>query len=209
MGGKSPLVIFDDADVDEAADIAHEGVFANMGQCCCAATRTFVQEGIYDAFVAKATALAAARRTGDPFDHSVLNGPQIDERQLNRISELVESGKAQGAKVQTGGRKLAGKGFFFAPTVFSDVQDNMRIATEEIFGPVQQILKFKTLDEVLKRCNDTKYGLVAAVLTNSVDTALMFVQGVQAGAVWVNCFYATTVQTPFGGYKMSGIGREL
>lgn len=180
-----------------------------MGQCCCAATRTYVQEGIYDAFVLKSKAMAAARQTGDPFDETIVNGPQIDQKQLDRISELVESGKAQGAKVQTGGVKLGGNGFFFAPTVFSDVTDDMRIAREEIFGPVQQILKFKTFEEVLKRCNDSKYGLAAGALTKNVDTALMFAQGVQAGSVWVNCYDATMVQTPFGGYKMSGIGREL
>lgn len=195
--------------VDEAVEIAHNGCFGNMGQCCCAATRTYVQEGIYDAFVAKAKAMALTKKAGDPFDEANNQGPQISERQLGRIMELIESGKAQGAKVQTGGKRIGEKGYFVETTVFSDVTDDMRIAREEIFGPVQQIFKFKTLDEVIKRSNDSNYGLAAGVVTKNIDTALMYAQGVQAGSVWVNCFDATMVQTPFGGFKQSGQGREL
>lgn len=209
LGGKSPLVIFDDADVDEAADIAHAGVFANMGQCCCAGTRTFVQEGIYEKFVAKAKDLAEKRKVGNPYEETVVQGPQIDAEQTSKIMDLIESGKKEGARCVTGGKRVAGKGFFVEPTVFADVKDNMRIAKEEIFGPVQQILKFKDLDEVIDRCNDTSYGLGSGVITKNIDTALMFAQGVQAGSVWVNCYDATMVQTPFGGFKQSGHGREL
>ncbi|XP_042148367.1 aldehyde dehydrogenase, mitochondrial isoform X1 [Ixodes scapularis] len=210
MGGKSPLVVFDDADLDQAAEIAHGAVFANMGQCCCAGTRTFVQEGIYDAFVAKARALAQARVVGDPFDEKTVQGPQIDKEQYSKILDLLKSGKDQGAKVECGGDAMRGcNGFFVQPTVFSDVRDDMRIAQEEIFGPVQQILKFKTLDEVIERCNATTYGLGSGVLTKDIDKAMMFAQAVQAGSVWINCYDATTPQTPFGGFKMSGNGREL
>lgn len=210
MGGKSPLVIFDDADLDQAVEIAHGAVFANMGQCCCAGTRTFVQEGIYKDFVAKAKQLAKQRVVGDPFDEKTVQGPQIDKEQYTKILDLMKSGKEQGAKVECGGDAVPGsKGLFIQPTVFSDVQDHMRIAKEEIFGPVQQILKFKTLEEVIERCNNTTYGLGSGVLTKDIDKAMMFAQGVQAGSVWINCYDATTPQTPFGGFKMSGQGREL
>ncbi|OQR72446.1 aldehyde dehydrogenase X [Tropilaelaps mercedesae] len=209
LGGKSPLVIFNDVDINEAAEIAHNAVFANMGQCCCAGTRTYVQEGIYEKFVQKAQELAEKRKVGDPMDRDVLQGPQIDDKQTEKIMQLIESGKTQGARCVTGGSRIPGKGFFIQPTVFADVKDDMRIAREEIFGPVQQILKFSTMDEVLDRCNDTHYGLGAGVLTKNIDQALTFSQNVHAGSVWINCYDATMVQTPFGGFKQSGFGREL
>ncbi|KFM78573.1 Retinal dehydrogenase 1, partial [Stegodyphus mimosarum] len=209
MGGKSPLVVFDDADVDEAVEIAYAAVFSNMGQCCCAGTRTFVQEGIYDEFVAKSAERAQKRVLGDPFDEATDHGPQIDNEQLKKILSLIESGVKQGAKLVCGGKQIGNKGYFVAPTVFADVKDNMSIAREEIFGPVQQILKFKTLEEVIERANDTMYGLGSGVITKNINTAITFAQAVQAGSVWVNCYDATTPQTPFGGFKMSGQGREL
>lgn len=209
LGGKSPLVIFDDADLNDAVKLAHACVFTNQGQCCCAATRTFVQEGIYDEFVKKSRELTVARSVGDPFDPTIEQGPQIDEIQFDKVMDLIESGRKEGARLQCGGERFGDRGYFIKPTVFSDVKDDMRIAKEEIFGPVQQILKFKTLDEVISRANDTNYGLAAGVLTKNMDTALMFSQGVQAGTVWVNCYLESPPQSPFGGYKMSGIGREL
>jgi len=209
MGGKSPLVIFEDVDLDEAVRIAHDNVFVNQGQCCCAATRTFVHEAIYDKFVEKSRTLALKRKVGNPFKDETQQGPQVDNIQFDKILSLIEAGKKEGAKLQCGGSKIPGEGYFIQPTVFSDVTDNMRIAVEEIFGPVQQILKFKTLDEVLERCNHTKYGLAAGVLTNDINRAILFAEGVQAGSVWVNCFLHNTPQTPFGGFKMSGQGREL
>ncbi|GFO37036.1 retinal dehydrogenase [Plakobranchus ocellatus] len=209
LGGKSACVVFDDVDVDKVVVEAQEACMTNMGQCCVAGTRTFVHENIYDEFVAKSRELAMKRKTGDPFDSTTINGPQIDEEQLNKIMELIESGKKEGAKVEAGGERHGDKGYFVKPTVFSDVKDNMRIAKEEIFGPVQQIFKFKTLDEVLKRANDSTYGLGAAVFTNDINKALMFSQGVKAGTCWVNCYNAVTAQGPFGGFKQSGLGREL
>jgi len=209
MGGKSPLVVFDDADVDEAVETAYAALFGNMGQCCCAGTRTFVQEGIYDAFVKKSVERAQKRILGDPFNETTDHGPQIDQDQLSKILDLIDSGVKEGAKLACGGKRVGEKGYFIAPTVFADVKDNMRIAKEEIFGPVQQILKFKTLEEVIERANDTSYGLGSGVITNNINTALTFAQAVQAGSVWVNCYDATMPQTPFGGFKMSGQGREL
>jgi aldehyde dehydrogenase (NAD+) len=209
LGGKSPLVVFDDVDLDEAVEIAHNAIFTNHGQNCCAGSRTFVQSGIYDAFVKKAVEKARARKVGDPFDASVQQGPQIDKPSLDKILRLVASGKEQGAKLETGGAQIGTEGYFVQPTVFSNVTDQMSIAKEEIFGPVQTILKFDTLEEVIERANDTSYGLASGVLTKDVNTALVFAQAVQAGSVWVNCYDAITPQTPFGGYKMSGIGREM
>ncbi|GBM27672.1 Retinal dehydrogenase 2 [Araneus ventricosus] len=209
MGGKSPLVIFDDADLDEAVEIAYNALFANMGQCCCAGTRTFVQEGIYEEFVKRSAERAQKRVVGDPFDEKTDHGPQIDEEQFTKILDLIDSGVKQGARLACGGKRKGQKGFFVEPTVFADVTDDMRIAREEIFGPVMQILKFKTLDEVIDRANDTRYGLGSGIVTKNLNTAITFAQQVQAGSVWVNCYDHTTSQTPFGGFKMSGQGREL
>ncbi|XP_035217052.1 retinal dehydrogenase 1-like isoform X2 [Stegodyphus dumicola] len=209
MGGKSPLVICSDVDLDEAVQIAHDALFFNQGECCCAGSRTLVHEDIYDAFVAKSVALAQKRVVGDPFDEKTTQGPQIDDEQFNKILDLIESGKKEGAKLECGGARLGNKGYFVQPTVFSNVKDNMRIAKEEIFGPVMQILKFKTLDEAIERSNATEYGLAAGILTKDINKAILYSQAVRAGTIWINCFFAGSVQTPFGGFKMSGQGREF
>jgi acyl-CoA reductase-like NAD-dependent aldehyde dehydrogenase len=208
LGGKSPLIVFADADLDTAVEQAHFALFYNMGECCVAASRCYVQEGIYDKFVEKAVQRAKKRTVGDPFDPKNEAGPQIDDDQFKKILELIESGKKEGAKLMCGGGRHGDKGYFVQPTVFADVTDNMRIAREEIFGPVQQIIKFKTLEEVIPRANDTRYGLAAAVFTKDIDKAITISNSVQAGTVWVNCYHAFTIQAPFGGYKESGIGRE-
>ncbi|BFZ01963.1 hypothetical protein BsWGS_05002 [Bradybaena similaris] len=209
LGGKSPCVIFDDVDLDVAVAAAQEACMTNMGQCCVAGTRTFVHEKIYDAFVAKSRELAKNRKIGDPFDGTTVNGPQIDEEQFNKILDLIKSGTKDGAKLEVGGERHGDKGYFIKPTVFSNVTDDMRIAKEEIFGPVQQILKFKDLDEVIQRANNTTYGLGASVFTNDINKALTFAHSVQAGSVWINDHNYVTPQGPFGGFKMSGLGREL
>ncbi|XP_015428442.1 PREDICTED: aldehyde dehydrogenase X, mitochondrial [Dufourea novaeangliae] len=209
LGGKSPLVVFDDFDVKEAAEIAHNAVFANHGQNCCAGSRTFVHVKIYDEFVNHAKQLALQRKVGDPFNSETQQGPQIDEEMFNKVLGLIQSGKEQGAVLETGGERMGKVGYFIKPTVFSNVTDNMNIAKEEIFGPVQSILKFETMDEVIERANNTKYGLAAGVLTKDIDKALVFAQAVESGSVWVNCYDAIANQTPFGGFKESGIGREL
>nr|AVR59241.1 aldehyde dehydrogenase 1 [Platynereis dumerilii] len=209
LGGKSPLIIFSDTDLDNAVEWAHAAIMNNHGQNCCAGSRTFVQEEIYDAFVAKAKAIADKRVVGSPWADGTQQGPQVDDAQFKKILSFVESGKSEGAKLQSGGVRVGDKGYFVRPTVFSDVTDDMKIATEEIFGPVQSILKFKTMEEVIERANKTSYGLAAGVFTNDISKAMMMVQALQGGSVWVNCYDIVTQQTPFGGFKQSGIGREL
>ncbi|XP_015112061.1 aldehyde dehydrogenase, mitochondrial [Diachasma alloeum] len=208
LGGKSPNIIFKDANLDYAVETAHFGLFFNMGQCCCAGSRTFVEDDIYDEFVEKSVKRAEKRMVGNPFDLNIEHGPQVDEEQMNKILSMIESGKSQGAKLETGGTRIGDKGYFVAPTVFADVQDDMTIAREEIFGPVQQILKFSQIDEVIHRANKTDYGLAAAVFTKDIDKANHLIQGLRAGTVWVNTYNALSSQMPFGGYKMSGQGRE-
>lgn len=209
LGGKSPNVIFADADIEMAVEEAHEAVMTNMGQCCVAGSRTYVQDTIYDEFVKKSAERAQNRKVGDPFDISTENGPQIDKDQLDKILDLIKSGQKEGANLICGGVRKGDKGYFVEPTVFANVCDDMRIAKEEIFGPVQQIIKFHDMDEVIERANTTHYGLGAAIFTKDINKAMTFTSAVEAGTVWVNVYDAVFPQSPFGGFKMSGIGREL
>ena len=210
LGGKSPLVIFNDADLDKAVEVAGpDAVFFNSGQSCSSGSRTFVQSGIYDEFVDRATTLAKTMKVGDPWNKETQQGPQIDSKQFNHILELIESGKKEGARLICGGSRIGTRGFFVESTVFADVKDNMRIAKEEIFGPVQSIIKFDTIEEVIKKANDTIYGLAAGCFTKDINKALMFAHRVDAGTVWINAYSTLTPQTPFGGFKQSGIGRDL
>ncbi|KAJ7376615.1 Retinal dehydrogenase 1 [Desmophyllum pertusum] len=208
LGGKSPVIVFADTDMDLAVELAHRALFFNQGQCCNAGSRTFVQDTIYDEFVKKSVERAKKRTVGDPFGDKIEQGPQIDAEQFNKILELIESGKKEGAKLECGGARHGDKGYFIQPTVFSGVKDEMRIANEEIFGPVQQIIKFSDINEVIERGNKTTYGLAAAVFTKDIDKATTISHSLQAGTVWVNCFMAGAPQAPFGGFKMSGFGRE-
>ncbi|CAH0406876.1 unnamed protein product [Chilo suppressalis] len=208
LGGKSALVVFNDADVDKAAQIAHGAAFANAGQCCVAATRTYVQSGIYDKFVAKAAEIAKKRSVGNSYE-DVQQGPQIDLDMFTKVMNYIKAGKSEGAKCVAGGDRQGKVGYFVQPTVFADVKDDMKIAREEIFGPVQSILKFETFEEVVDRANDSNYGLGAGVITNDITTALSFIKHVRAGSMWVNTYEHVTAQTPFGGFKESGLGREL
>jgi len=208
LGGKSPFIVCEDADVDQAVELAHSALFFNQGQCCCAASRTFVHESIHDEFVEKAKARCLSRVVGDPFKKGVEQGPQIDQMQFNKIMSYIKAGRESGAKLVTGGEQIGTKGFYIMPTVFSEVQDDMPIATDEIFGPIQSIMKFKTLDEVIKRANATHYGLAAGVFTKSIDTANTLTRALRVGSVWVNCFHMFDAGIPFGGFKMSGTGRQ-
>ncbi|MCI0700797.1 MAG: aldehyde dehydrogenase family protein [Planctomycetia bacterium] len=209
LGGKSPNIVFADADLDAAIEGAYFGLFFNQGQCCCAGSRLFVQESVYDAFVQKITDKAKGRKVGDPFSTETEQGPQVSQEQFDRVMGYIDAGQKDGAKMLVGGGRVGDRGYFIQPTVFCDVKDEMKIAKEEIFGPVMSILKFKDADEVIARGNRTMYGLAAAVWTKDVKKALRLANGLRAGTVWVNCFDVFDAAAPFGGFKMSGIGREL
>jgi aldehyde dehydrogenase (NAD+) len=209
LGGKSPNIVFADADMDQAIEGSHMALFFNQGQVCCAGSRVFVEEKIYDQFVEHSTARAQRRTVGDPFHPGTEQGPQVDQTQLERVLGYIQAGQREGAKLTTGGSRVGDKGYFVEPAVFSDVHDHMKIAQEEIFGPVMSIIRFKNLDEVIERANRTTYGLAAGVWTRDVGKALAIANNVRAGTVWVNCYNVVDTAAPFGGFKQSGIGREL
>jgi len=213
LGGKSAMIICKDADLNQAAIACHIGLFVNMGQCCCASSRIFVHEDIHDEFVAKVVAMAKRLRTqGDVKSETDVPicdlGPQVDKIQFDKVLGYIEAGKAEGAKVACGGGRLGTKGYYVQPTVFTDVQDSMKIAQEEIFGPVMQLMKFKTLEEAIERANNTHYGLAAGICTRDVGTALAAARDLEAGTVWINCYDDFDMAAPFGGFKTSGWGRE-
>ncbi|XP_022825307.1 retinal dehydrogenase 1-like [Spodoptera litura] len=208
LGGKSPLIIMNDADLNVAVPYAANAVFFHQGQICIAASRLFVQSGIYDKFVEAAVKYAQSIKVGNPTDPTTQNGPQIDEEMMNKVLGYIEKGKKEGAKLLCGGKRIGTSGYYIQPTVFVNVTDDMTIAKEEIFGPVQSILKFETLDEAIDRANATNYGLAAGIFTTDLNNALQFSKHVEAGTVWVNTYLHFTPQQPFGGFKESGIGRE-
>ncbi|KAL3976078.1 deltex [Sarotherodon galilaeus] len=209
LGGKNPNIVFADCDLEYAVEQAHSGLFFNQGQCCLAGSRVFVEEPIYEEFVRRSVEKARSKVLGNPLLPGVDQGPQIDQKQFDKIMELIESGKREGATLECGGSPGGQQGLFIQPTVFSNVRDHMRIAKEEIFGPVQQIMCFRSINEVIQRANATQYGLAAGVFTNDINKALTVSSALQAGMVWVNCYNAMSIQCPFGGFKMSGNGREL
>ncbi len=209
LGGKSPNIVFADANLDAAVDGAMLGLYLNQGQCCCAGSRLFVQDKAYDEMVEKLGKKASARKLGDPFDPTTEQGPQVDKTQFDKILGLIESGKSEGARCVTGGGRHGDKGFFIQPTIFADVKDHMQIATEEIFGPVMQVLRFSDAEEVVARANATDYGLAAAVWTRDIARAHTIANRIRAGTVWVNCYDVFDAAAPFGGFKSSGLGREL
>jgi len=213
LGGKSAMIICKDADLDQAAVASHIGLFLNMGQCCVASSRIFVHEDIHDAFVAKVVALAERLRSqGDTTSETDVPicdlGPQVDKIQFEKVLRYIEIGKKEGAKVAIGGGRLGTKGYFVQPTIFAGVTDDMTIAKEEIFGPVMQLMKFKTLDEAIRRANSSQYGLAAGICTRDVGTALAGARDLEAGTVYVNCYDNFDNAAPFGGFKQSGWGRE-
>jgi len=209
LGGKSPNIVFDDADIDNAISWVNFGIYFNHGQCCCAGSRVYVQEGIYDKFIEKFKARAAQNSVGDPFHPETFQGPQVSQIQFDRIMGYIEEGKKAGATIETGGKRIGTKGFFIEPTIFSNVTEDMKIVQEEIFGPVCSISKFKTREDAINIGNNTTYGLAAAVHTKDLNTAIEVSNSLKAGTVWVNTYNTLHWQLPFGGFKESGIGREL
>lgn len=213
LGGKSPDVIFADADLDLAVPGASMGVFGNSGQVCCAGTRVFVQRPIYEEFIARAAEFSTTLAVGNSLDTGTQIGPIVSKVQLDRVTGYLDIGQREGATLKSGGTRLTDgereAGYFVAPTVFADVRDDMRIAREEIFGPVMSVLPFDDAEGIIRRANDTNFGLGSGVWTRDVGKAHSFAKSVRAGVVWVNCYNMFDQAMPFGGYKMSGYGREF
>jgi acyl-CoA reductase-like NAD-dependent aldehyde dehydrogenase len=211
LGGKSPNIVFEDADLDAAAKGMFMGIFYNQGQTCSAGSRVFVHESKFEAMVGALAERAKKIRQGPGLDPQTRMGPLVSEAQMNRVLGYVESGKKEGAKVLAGGERATGPlagGWFVQPTVFAEVKDSMRIAQEEIFGPVVTVMPFKDEAEVLARANGTPYGLVAGVWTKDIKKAFRMAQGLKAGVVWLNCYQFVDAAAPWGGTKQSGYGRE-
>jgi acyl-CoA reductase-like NAD-dependent aldehyde dehydrogenase len=212
LGGKSANIYFDDCDMDLAIDGLQLGILFNQGQVCCAGSRVFVQEKIYDEFVKRAVEAFKKVKVGDPLDPATQMGSLIYESHMKDVLEYIEIGKKEGAKVLVGGERITtgglDKGFFVQPTLLADVTNKMRVAQEEIFGPVAVIIKFKTEDEVVKMANDSVYGLGGAVWTKDLNRAIRVSRAIETGRMWVNTYNSIPAGAPFGGYKKSGIGRE-
>ncbi|KAI7435718.1 retinal dehydrogenase 2 [Hortaea werneckii] len=213
-GGKSPLLVFDDADLDQAVKWSHIGIMSNMGQICTATSRILVQEGVYDKFVeAFKDYVGKTSKIGDPFSDETFQGPQVTKAQYERVLSYIEAGKSDGATLAMGGEAYKnvgnGKGFFVSPTVFTNVKSDMRVFREEVFGPFVVIASFKTEEEALEKANDTTYGLGSAVFTKDIVKAHRIARKIEAGMVWINSSQDSDYRIPFGGVKQSGIGREL
>lgn len=211
LGGKSPDIVFSDANLDKAVPGAAMGVFNNSGQICSAGTRVFVQRDIQEEFVARMVDFTKTIQVGDPFDPNSQLGPLISARQLDRVMGYMSIGRDEGARLAAGGNRLGGElaeGYFVAPTVFSNVDNGMRIAREEIFGPVASVIPFDTVDEALRLANETEYGLGGAVWTSNVGTMMKAMHGIQAGKMWINCYGLADPAVGFSGTKQSGYGMK-
>ncbi|MBZ0254367.1 MAG: aldehyde dehydrogenase family protein, partial [Candidatus Methylomirabilis sp.] len=209
LGGKSPNVVLEDADVAGAVRGAMTGIFFNQGQVCCAGSRLFVHERIHEEFVDVFGRYASAIKQGDPLDAGTEMGPQVSEEQMNRILSYVDVGREEGAKVVAGGGRATEKGYYVQPTILDGVTNSMRVAREEIFGPVSAVIRWKDEEDLVRQANDTIFGLAAAVWTKDVKKAHRVARAIKAGTVWVNCYNAFDSASPFGGYKQSGFGREM
>lgn len=209
LGGKSPLILFDDANLDDAVGAAMMANFYSSGQVCSNGTRVFVQKGLKDAFLARLKERSEAIRLGDPLDEATQMGPLVSQTQLDKVMGYIDTAKREGARLVTGGARAdLNSGYFVQPTVFADVTDDMTIAREEVFGPVMAVLDFDTEDEAIARANATEFGLAAGVFTADLTRAHRVVGQLQAGTCWINAYNLTPVEGPFGGNKASGVGRE-
>ena len=212
-GGKSPLIVFSDADLEQTAKWSHVGIMYNQGQVCSATSRILVHESVYDKFVEMFKAeVAKTSKVGDPFADDTFQGPQVTKAQYERVLGYIADAKSEGAKLVTGGephKDVGGKGFFIAPTIFTNVTDHMKVYREEVFGPFVVISSFSTEEEAIARANDTTYGLGAALFTRDIERAHRVADEIEAGMVWINSSNDSDFRIPFGGVKQSGIGREL
>lgn len=208
LGGKSPIIIFDDAHLDNAVSAAINGNFYSTGQICSNGTRVFVQDGIRDAFLKRLAERMKNAVIGDPMDEATTIGPMISDRQRQIVLGYINKGREEGATLIAGGNAIKGDGYYIEPTVFADVTDEMIIAKEEIFGPVMSVLSFSDEEEAIRRANDTEFGLAAGVFTNDLARAHRVAARFEAGTCYINTYNLTPVEAPFGGSKMSGVGRE-
>ncbi len=208
LGGKSPNIVFEDAQLENAVKGAIAGIFAATGQTCIAGSRLLVQRSIYDAFVEKLVSMAKTAKMGDPLDVSTQVGPITTRPQYEKVLKYIEIAKEEGATCALGGKPVPGEGWFIEPTIFTGVSNRMRIAQEEVFGPILSIIPFEDEDEAISIANDTLYGLAAGVWTQNMARAFRLSQKLQAGTVWINTYRAVSFTSPFGGYKHSGYGRE-
>lgn len=208
-GGKSPNIILDDTDMNMAVDGAIYAGFYHQGQCCEGGTRLLVQESIYDEFTSKLKEKIEKMKIGDPMDKGNDNGPVVSKKQFESVMNYIEIGKKEGAKILTGGNKVGDKGYYIQPTIFTDVDNKMRIAQEEIFGPVVVVIKFKDDDEAVKISNDSEFGLAAGIWSGNDERALALARRLRTGTVWINEYHLLADRAPFGGYKQSGVGREF
>lgn len=208
LGGKSPMIVFDDANIEDAVSGAILGNFYSSGQVCSNGTRVFVQKGIKQAFLTRLNERLQGVVMGDPMDEATNFGPMVTANQMEIVQGYIAKGIAEGATLTAGGKRAKLDGYFLEPTVFSDVTDDMTIAREEIFGPVMSVLDFDTEEEVLARANDTEFGLAAGVFTQDITRAHRVVAGFEAGTCYINTYNLAPVEAPFGGSKASGVGRE-
>lgn len=209
LGGKSALIVCEDANVEQAAQVATTGIYFNMGQVCTASSRMYVHESVYDEFVSRLRKHAESRKVGPGNNTANDMGPLVSKKQHERVLSYINDGVKEGATVVTGGGKIGEQGYYVQPTIFADVKEDMKICKEEIFGPVTCVMKFKDMDEVVKRANNSIYGLAAGICTQKMDTAIRYATYLDAGTVWVNTWNNFDASVPFGGFKQSGIGREL
>ncbi|MCP4412007.1 MAG: aldehyde dehydrogenase family protein, partial [Gammaproteobacteria bacterium] len=210
LGGKSPNIVFADSDIDSAVDGAMTGIFFNQGEVCCAGSRLFLENSIHDEFIDKLSDKASNMRVGDPEDTDTQMGAQVSKEQLDKILAHIDSGKQEGARLVTGGEQCGERGYFIKPTIFDKVDNNMKIAKEEIFGPVVSAIKFDDdIADLANQCNHSIYGLAAAVWTRDINKAHKLARDLKAGTVWINTYNTFDAASPFGGFKQSGFGREL
>jgi phenylacetaldehyde dehydrogenase len=209
LGGKSPNIVLDDADVDAVIPGAASAIFFNQGQTCCAGSRLFIQKDIFDKVVDGISAQASKIRVRQGFDPDCDMGPLVSEEQLNRVVGYLDSGKKEGARATVGGSREGTKGYFVKPTVLVDTTDKMKVVQEEIFGPVVTASPFSSVDEIAAKANDTVYGLAAGIWTRDIKKAHALAAKIKAGTVWINCYNVFDATLPFGGYKQSGWGREM
>ena len=209
LGGKSPNIVFADSDIDSAVAGAMTGIFFNQGEVCCAGSRLFLEKGIHDEFVDKLSNKASSMRVGNPEDADTQMGAQVSKEQFDKILGYIDSGKQEGARLVTGGERSGERGYFIKPTIFDEVDSKMKIAREEIFGPVVSAIKFDDITDMAKQCNHSIYGLAAAVWTKDINKAHRLARDLKAGTIWINTYNTFDAASPFGGFKQSGFGREL